>query len=306
MPVEALLEFQGEPMKALIPVMALGLAACMADGAGPGAGRGRIALAVSAQRPTASAGASVLAAGDSTVITADSDTVFIRSVDIVVRRIELKPVEVAACESDSTAMEHEGEHHDSTAGDDSAERDHEGCEEIKAGPVLVSLPLGDTAVEALVNVTAPAGQYDKLEFKIHAPRLPRDSSFLAANPDFADVSIRLTGTFSDHGTRSDFTFESGLEAEQEVRIDPPLSVGADSVASVTLRFDVSGWFTGAGGAGLVDPGSANAGGANEGLVRENIQRSINAFEDRDHDGHDDGDSGDDHDGGHGGDMRGGQ
>jgi hypothetical protein len=287
-------------MKAIFPVLALGIAACMADGSGPGAGRGRIALAVSAQRPTASAGASVLAAGDSTVITADSDTVFIRSVDIVVRRIELKPVEVAACESDSSAMEHEGEHHDSTAGDDStAERDHEGCEEIKAGPVLVSLPLGDTAIAALVNVTAPAGQYDKLEFKIHAPRLPRDSLFLAANPDFAHVSIRVTGTFSHHGTRTDFTFESGLEAEQEVRIDPPLAVGADSVASVTLRFDISGWFAGPGGAGLVDPGSANAGGANEGLVRENIQRSINAFEDRDHDGHDDGDSGDDHDGGHG-------
>jgi hypothetical protein len=287
-------------MKAFIPVIALGLAACMADGAGPGAGRGRIALAVSALRPTASAGASALAAGDSTVITADSDTVFIRGVDIVVRRIELKPVEVAACESDSSAMEHEG-------GDDStAERDHEGCEEIKAGPVLVSLPLGDTAVEALVNVTAASGQYDKLEFKIHAPRLPDDSTFLTGNPDFAGVSIRVTGTFSDHGTRSDFTFESGLEAEQEVRIDPPLAVGADSVASVTLRFDVSGWFAGAGGAGLVDPRSANAGGANEGLVRENIQRSINAFEDRDHDGHDDGDSGDDHDGGHGGDMGGGR
>jgi len=292
-------------MKALIPVMALGVAACMADGAGPGAGRGRIALAVSAQRPTASAGASVLAAGDSTVITADSDTVFIRSVDIVVRRIELKPVEVAACESDSSAMEHEAEHHDSTAGDDStAERDREGCEEIKAGPVLVPLPLGDTAVEALVSVTAPAGQYDKLEFKIHAPRLPNDSTFLAGNPDFADVAIRVTGTFSHHGSRSDFTFESSLEAEQEVRIDPPLTVGADSVASVTLRFDVSGWFAGAGGAGLVDPNSANTGGANEALVRENIQRSINAFEDRDHDGHDDGDSGDDHDGGHGGDSGG--
>jgi hypothetical protein len=292
-------------MKAIFPVIALGLAACVADGAGPGAGRGRVALAVSAQRPTASAGASLLAAGDSTVLAADSDTVIVRTVDLVVRRIELKPVEVAACESDSSAVEHEGEHHDSTAGDDStAERDQEGCEEIKAGPVLVSLPLGDTAVAALVNVSAPAGQYDKLEFKIHAPRLPRDSAFLAANPDFAGVSIRVTGTFSDHGTRSDFTFESALEAEQEVRIDPPLAVGDSAVASVTLRFDLSGWFAGA-GSGLVDPGTANAGGANEALVRENIQRSINAFEDRDHDGHDDGDSGDDHDGGHGEDGHGG-
>jgi hypothetical protein len=56
---------------------------------------------------------------------------------------------------------------------------------------------------------------------------------------------------------------------------------------VTLRFDVSGWFLNATGDGVVDPATANAGGANEALVRENIQRSINAFRDEDHDGHDD-------------------
>jgi hypothetical protein len=293
-------------MKPILPVIALALAACMADGSGPGAGRGRIALAVSAERPTAAMGASVLTAGDSTLIRTDSDTVIIRSVDLVVRRVELKPVDVAACESDSAAMEHEGDQHDSTAGADStAERDLEGCEEIKAGPVLVSLPLGDTVIAALVDVTAPAGQYDELEFKIHAPGLLRDSAFLAANPDFADVSIRVSGTFSHHGARSDFRFISGLEAEQEVRIDPPLVVDAGAVASLTLRFNISGWFAGPGGSGVVDPQSANAGGVNEVLVRENIQRSINAFEDRDHDGHDDNDAGDDHDGGTGGDMAGG-
>jgi hypothetical protein len=288
-------------MKRILPVIALGLAGCIADGSGPGAGRGRIALAVSAEHPTAAAGASVLAAGDSTVIRADSDTVIIRGVDLVVRRIELKPVEVAACESDSAAMEHEDEHGDSTAGDDStADRDSEGCEEIKAGPVLVSLPLGDTAIAALVDVSTPAGQYNALEFRIHAPELPRDSTFLTANPGFAGVSIRVTGTFSHKGTRTDFTFESSLEAEQELRLDPPLVVDAGGVASVTLRFNISGWFAGPGGSGVVDPGSANAGGANAALVRENIQRSIDAFEDRDHDGHDDGDLGDDHDGGSGG------
>jgi hypothetical protein len=259
----------------------------MADGAGPGAGRGTVALAVSAQRPLASTGASVSAAGDSAVIASDSDTIVVHSVDIVVRRIELKPVEVAGCESDSSAMEH-GD--DSMAHEDSvAARDREGCEEIKAGPVLVSLPLGATAIEALVNVTAPAGQYNRLEFRIHAPELPRDSAFLTANPDFAGVSIRVVGTFRHAGgTASAFTYESGLEAEQEVAIDPPLAVGADSVASVTLRFDISEWFARFGGSGLVDPGTANVGGPNAGLVGENIQRSINAFEDRNRDGHDDG------------------
>jgi hypothetical protein len=39
---------------------------------------------------------------------------------------------------------------------------------------------------------------------------------------------------------------------------------------------------------LIDPTSANPGGANQGLVEQNIKSSLNAFEDEDHDGRDDG------------------
>ncbi|HET9708390.1 MAG TPA: hypothetical protein VFP39_08805 [Gemmatimonadales bacterium] len=276
----------------LLLAVPVALAACTAESGGPNAAMGRVNLAVSGQRSVfASSTASVVLSGDSTVIAADSDTVIVKSVDLVLRRIELKPVETAACDTigdggerpDSVDHPDSAEHHDSAGDDGIAERDREGCEEIKAGPVLVSLPLGDTAVMALVNVAAPAGQYDALEFKIHAPRLPRDSAFLAANPGFDSISIRVTGTFSHKGTRTDFTFTSGLEAEQEVGISPPLVVDASGMANVTLRFDLSGWFAGPGGVGVVDPGNA----ANGGLINENIHRSINAFEDDNHDGHDD-------------------
>jgi hypothetical protein len=37
----------------------------------------------------------------------------------------------------------------------------------------------------------------------------------------------------------------------------------------------------------VDPSTANHSGANEGLVKENIKTSLDAFEDEDHDGTDD-------------------
>jgi hypothetical protein len=289
-----------------IPLAALALAACVGDGSGPKAGRGRIALGVSSQQPAAGAGAaSVLLAGDSTVLAANPDTVIVRSVDLVLRRIKLEPVEVPACESDNVE-EQDGENHDIADENDAiSDEDSEGCEEIKAGPVLVSLPLGTTAIDALVDVSAPAGQYDKLQFKIHAPKLPRDSAFLRVNPSFDGVSIRVSGTFSHAGTRTTFTYESALEVEQEVRLEPPITVGAGAVASLTLRFDLSGWFAGPGGAGLVDPGSANAGGVNAALVGNNIRRSIHAFEDEDEDGHDDHDVDDDSDGGHGGDSRGG-
>lgn len=290
----------------LLLAVPIALAACSAESGGPHAAMGRVNLAVSGQRSMfASSSASVVLAGDSTKITADSDTVIVRSVDLVVRRIELKPVETAACDTvgddgehaDSAEHADTGSEHPDTAGDDGvAERDREGCEEIKAGPVLVSLPLGDTAVMALVSVAAPAGQYDKLEFKIHAPRLPRDSAFLTANPGFDSISIKVTGTFSHKGTRTDFTFTSALEAEEEVGISPPLVVDASGTANVTLRFDIAGWFAGPGGVGVVDPGNA----ANGGLINENIHHSINAFEDDDHDGHDDHSEGD-HGGSGGGD-----
>ncbi len=288
-----------------IPLVVLGLAACAADGSGPNAARGRIALAVSTRQPTAGTGAaSAFVAGGETVLAADPDTVIVRTVDVVLRRIKLEPVEVAACESDDVE-EQDGQNNDADVDDSNADEDSEGCQEIKAGPVLVSLPLGTAAVEALVDVSAPAGQYDRIHFKIHAPKPPRDSAFLRVNPSFDGVSIRVTGTFSHAGTRSDFTYESALEVEQEVRLEPPITVGAGAVASLTLRFDLSGWFAGPGGAGLVDPGSANAGGVNAALVGNNIRRSIHAFEDEDEDGHDDHDVDDDSDGGHGGDSRGG-
>ncbi|MGH7539268.1 MAG: hypothetical protein ACREMF_11590 [Gemmatimonadales bacterium] len=278
-----------------VPVAALGLTAC-ADGAGPN-GRGRLALSVSTRSPTSSPSAStVLVAGDSTRIVLGSDTVVIDTVGLVFRNIKLKPVESAQCQDNDDAAD------DAADANDATEADDEGCEGVRAGPVLVSLPLGAVPTEVLVDVSAPAGQYDRLEFKIHAPKdSPADLEFLAAHPEFAGVSVRVTGIFSKAGTRTRFTFLSDLTAEQKVAIDPPVDVTAGGTASVTVRFDVSGWFLNAAADALVDPATANAGGPNESVVAENIQRSIDAFEDDDHDGHDDDDPADDDDGGTNGD-----
>jgi hypothetical protein len=246
------------------------LAAC-ADNTG-----GHLSLALSSVRPgtqVASSGLSgaaaspaVVTAGDSTVITLGNDTIILRSVQLVLRKIELKRVETAAC--------------DNIAGNGD-------CEEFEVGSTLVSLPLGATATQALVSVNAPAGMYDKLEFEIHAPESSNDSAFLAANPDFAGVSVRVTGTFSKAGTRSDFTFTSAVDASQEVELNPPLTVTDGQPANLTLRFDVSSWFVDASGTALVDPASANTGQPNESVVAGHIESSFQAFRDDNHDGHDD-------------------
>jgi len=54
---------------------------------------------------------------------------------------------------------------------------------------------------------------------------------------------------------------------------------------VTLRVLLNEWFIDSSGA-LIDPASANHGEPNEGVVEDNIQASMEAFEDRDEDGDD--------------------
>ena len=250
------------------PLVAVALAAC-ADNTG-----GRLSLAMSSVRPGAAVASSgqsgamgapsVVTAGDTTIIALGNDTIILRSVEVVLREVELKRVEAAGCDS----IEHNSD-----------------CEEFETGTTLVSLPLGTTATETVVSINAPAGMYDELEFKIHKPESSDDAAFIAANPNFDGVSIRVTGTYSQAGTRSDFTFTSDLDASQEVLLSPPLTVSDGVPANVTLRIDVANWFVN--GAALVNPATANKGQANEGLVKDNIEASIDAFRDDNHDGHDD-------------------
>lgn len=258
-----------------IPMLLLAAAACSDSTTGA------LSLSLTTAHPSGaplaaapagiSAAPQVTTAGDSTVITLGNDTIFLRSVELVLREIELKPVEDAAC--------------DTVGGDD-------GCEDFETGPVLVSLPLGTTATETMISVAAPPGQYDELEFKIHKPESSDDAAFIAANPTFDGVSIRATGTYSQAGSRTTFVFTSDLDAQQEVGLAPPITVSAGAGTSVTLRVDVSTWFLNAGGTALVDPASGNKGQANESVVKDRIEASIDAFRDDNHDGHDDDDPND--------------
>jgi hypothetical protein len=261
-------------------LLALGIPAAFALGsvACSDSTAGTVSLALSTVRPaapvlapalaaSASASApSVAAVGDSTIIAVGNDTIILRSVEVVLREIELERVEVPDC--------------DSISGNDD-------CEKFETGPVLVNLPLGATATVTEVAIDAAPGMYNELEFDIHKPDEVDDAAFIAAHAAFADVSIRVTGTFSQSGTRSDFTYTTDLNEEQEIVLDPPLTVTEGATTNVTLRLDVATWFLSGGGTALVDPATANKGGANENLVRDNIRASIDAFRDDDRDGLDD-------------------
>lgn len=260
------------PSRVLVGTLAILAAACS------GANTGSVSLSLSSRRPpgafpaAAIAGSAtspaVVTAGDSTVITLGNDTIIVRSVEVVLRKIELKRLDATACDTVS---------------------DNGDCEEFEAGPALATFPLGATNAAAVVSVNAPAGQYDKLEFEIHKTDTTsaKDAALLAAHPEFKNISIRVTGTYSQAGTRSDFTFASSLDASEEIEFNPPLTVSDGGGTNLTVRLDVATWFLNAGHTALVDPASANKGGGNESIVSDNIKNSIEAFRDDNHDGHDD-------------------
>lgn len=255
------------PVVRKIPAAALALvlAGC-SDATNPLVGRGQqmsLSFATRGAAPafSVSGTGSVSAAGDTLVVASGSDTLRITSVELVLSKIELNRA--------STPV-----NCDSTDSDDA-------CEELELGPRLVSLPLGYGAVSAL-DVAIDSGTYDKVEFVIHKPGGDSlDTQFKAAHPEFADISIRVRGTFNGVA----FTYTTPLDQEQEITFVPPLVVDASgSSTNLTIRMDVTTWFRVGGTGALISPASANVGQPNEGAVRENIKNSIEAYEDQDRDG----------------------
>lgn len=242
----------------------LGVAAC-SDSTSPLAGKGQsVSLSFSGVRPPGVSGAmsvqNVLA--DTFKLGVGTDTLRITSVEIVLRKIELRRV-ATAVNCDSTA-------------------DEDACEEFETGSTLVNLPL---VAGTSLGVTVPvdSGTYSKVEFKIHKPGNDSvDLAFFAANPGFpTNTSIRVRGTFNGVA----FTYTTSLDAEQEYTFNPPLVVDASgSATNLTIRFDLSTWFRNGAAGPLVNPSTANNGQANQSLVENNIKNSIKAFEDHDHDG----------------------
>lgn len=239
--------------------MILGLASGWVYAACSTSNGARVSFSVTSRVVAAGAPATpgVTASGDSTVITLGSDSVIIRSAQFVLRKVELKSSNVATCDAITNA----------------------GCSEFESGATLVTLPLGSTVIATQVTITVPAGIYNAVEFEIHKPNSSDDPAFIAANPAFANISIRVMGTYSQAGTRSAFTFTSTVDQKQEASLVPALTFRDGQVANLTLRANLAGWFLNSSGTALVDPASANAGGANESVVANNLQNSFKVFED---------------------------
>ena len=251
---------------------AAALAACSSAGGPSSDAQVNFSLATKpSTAPAAASSMALSAAATPETYTDGTHTLVIDQVQLVLREIELK-----RSEATGTCGDAEGTSHD--------------CEELEFGPLLLDLPLGGAGGAARTfSVNVAAGTFDAVEFKIHAASSGEDAAFVQANPDFAGVSVKVTGTYDG----APFTYTSGLEAEEEIGLNPPLVTTDAAATDLTLFVDLDRWFRDGTGT-LVDPASANAGNPNQALVEGNIRTTLHAFEDENQDGSDD----------HGGDTSG--
>jgi hypothetical protein len=251
--------FSSRPFIAAASVLALGGLAACADSTGIGGSR-PVSLSFStvsmSPAPAAAARYALVGSADALVIT---------KAQLVFSKSELERAGVTCV--------------------DAMELDEDSCPDMEFGPTLVTLPL-DGSTKTELTVTIPAGTYDEFEAEIDAVKSETEghgndaAAFLAANPQFRGVSIRVEGTYN--GTP--FVYTTDAEAELELEFNPALTVDG-AANNLTVRVDIPSWFRN--GTTSIDPASANAGGANKQIVDNNIKRSFKVFEDDDRDGRDD-------------------
>lgn len=247
----------------------LGVLVACRDSMAPRAAH-RVNLSFATNGPSAQGQAAGIGTNAGLQVGVGTDELLITRAQIVLREIEF-------------------EREDSLAGCTSS-FDDDSCEKVEVGPVLVDLPLNGSPLTQ-ITATVPEGTFDEIEFELeHADDdSASERAFRAAHPEFNGLSVRVEGTFNGQP----FTFVSSVRAELELEFDPPLVVG-ESGHNVTVSVDLAGWFRRTDGT-LIDPRTANPGGANAGVVATNIRSSFDAFDDDDRDGRDDDGSDDDGD-----------
>lgn len=224
---------------------------------GPGGTQVSLALASTAATPVASRAPGAFSMAGTEMYVSGTDTLVLTKVDVVLRQIELKPVEVTSCAATP-----------------------DGCDDFEVGPVVVPVPLGGVSRE--FSIAVDPGTYDEIEFEFHklSSGAPADAAVLANRSDMADKSIHAEGTFNGQA----FSYDSDLDVEQEFNLMQPLVVDANTTSTnLTIRLGLSDWFRDQAGM-LVNPNDGNVGGQYESIIKDNIKQSIDAFEDRDADG----------------------
>jgi hypothetical protein len=147
------------------------------------------------------------------------------------------------------------------------------CDDLALPPLLVKTSVGE-GVKTAVSAPVPIGSYAALEAKIEvvskSDDQPGAAEFLAANPTYKDISVKVFGKYKGAA----FVYTSAAKAELEIAFATPLQVAAAGNTNITVALDPASWFLSSPGV-YVDPTIA----ANAALVNANIRKSFRAFED---------------------------
>lgn len=255
------------PITTLTAAIALVVAASGCSGTSSSDNTGRVALKLSTI-PAGSSGASLMAPGLS--VTLGADVILIENVELVARKIKLQRVN-GSCPAPVV---------DETSGTDADEAGTDECPNLRLGPMVIAPPL-IAGVSSSFTTDVPIGTYDKMTLQIHKPTGSKDAAFLAANPLFTGISIRVTGTFNS----VPFTFVTPLTSVVEIAFPKVIEVNGDDLTELTLKVDVRNWFLAEGGGSLLNPLTLTQQGRSR--IEQSIRASFKVFEDPDEDGIDD-------------------
>ena len=273
-----------------VPLLGAVSLAVLASACSDSSGTGDNATIVFNVATQAAAGVPLAMSGTPDTLIDGANVLVIDTAQLVIRDIKFDLVEDGVCNDDDDDSDdgRSGSDDDLRAAhftDDDDDEDDD-CDELRIGPYLLDLPLGPGAARQF-TVEVPAGTYDEVKFKVHKASREGDQSFIAANPQFDQRSVRVVGTWN--GTP--YVFTSDVSASQETEFNPPLVVAETAGTDLTLFIDLANWFRVNGA--LVDPALANDSQPLASEVKNNIKASIRTFCDDDRNGRDDDD--DDHD-----------
>ncbi len=243
---------------------ALLLAACGSDddgdnGVGPESDA-QMALGFQVARGAQSAGDTAVKVGaGGTTIVRGTDTIIVTSAELVLRDVRLHGEGSACLPNDSTLTS--------------------GCATLRLRPMILDLPVNGTDGNR-VTVTTPRGTFSSVRLNLHKPIAGDsvDAAFRLANPTFADISVRLEGTYNGE------SFEYTTDVSEVITVPLTAAVsGGDDLQQVTVLVDIGKWFWGT-ESGLLSPIAAGDPGAVADAVNANVRTSFKAFRDQNRDG----------------------
>ena len=238
-------------------IAAVALAAC-ADSTGTSLGsHSQLAFSVGG------AGGAAAALAPQTV---GGHTLNLTQATVTIDRAELKLAPTDSCAGDNEDGDDDvvvpagSASADRDGGSNQGDHGHD-CAEVKVGPQVVDLPLDGNLVTIPAD-SIPAGTFRQIELRVS--------------------QVELKGTFD--GVAFDDTIP--VHARAEIEFDTPVVVVAGQPTTITVNVPVNTWLVNPDGS-LVDPSTLATNPNTLAQVRNRIAASLRAFEDNDHDGHDD-------------------